>query len=123
MKLDPGALRAACFAAARNTMWEQRPVDLNSIAEVAGRFFSIAADHEDFVVGQQRDPGLIVRAVEYLAHTHAIPPMRDDTSWFQDMLAVLIELACPNSRAIPDFEAFFRDIEAGMDVSRRDYDQ
>ncbi|MEZ4219066.1 MAG: hypothetical protein R3E88_21555 [Myxococcota bacterium] len=123
VKLDREALRAACFAAARNTMWERRPVDVSSIEDVANRFFSIAENHEEFVAGQERDPNLIVRAVQYLAHTHAIPPMRSDTSWFQDMLAVLVELACPNCGATPDLETFFRDIEEGIAVSRSDYEQ
>jgi hypothetical protein len=71
----------------------------------------------------ERDPNLIVRAVQYLALTHAIPPMRDDTSWFQDMLAVLIELACPNCGATPELEPFFRDVERGIAVSRSDFGQ
>ncbi len=121
MQLDREALRTACFAAARNTMWERRPIDLSSIEDVANRFLSIAEFHEEFVAGQGRDPNLIVRATEYLAHTHAIPPMSDDTSWFENMLAVLVELACPNSGGDPDLEAFYVDIEKGISVSRSDY--
>ena len=48
-----------------------------------------------FVDGQGRNPNLIVRAVRYLGGSHAIPPMRGDTRWFEEMLAALIELACP----------------------------
>lgn len=63
-----------------------------------------------------RDPNLIIRAVLYLPHTHAIPPMRDDTSWFQDMLAVSVELACPHCGTTADLKAFFGDLEEGIAV-------
>jgi len=47
--------------------------------------------------------------------------MRDDTSWFLDMFAVLIELACPNCSGAEDLEPFLRDLEEGMATSRSDY--
>ena len=108
MKLNRDELKAACYAVATNTMWEQRPVDVKSIQAVAANFVKIAEFHEEFVVEQGRDPNLIVRAVRYLDHVHAMPPMRDDTRWFDDMLQVLIELACPNTGASRELEAFFR---------------
>jgi len=94
---------------------------VDAIAEVAKRFFDIAIEHEEFVVGQERDPNLITRAVAYLAHTHAIPPMRDDTRWFSDMLGVLLELACPNMGVPQEFDRFYKDIEDGIANSRSDF--
>ena len=44
--------------------------------------------------------------------------MRDDTTWFSDMLAVLIELACPNAQGSSESEPFYRDMEAGIAISR-----
>lgn len=121
MKLDRSALRTACFAAARNVMWARRPIDVASIDAVAQQFLAIAEAHEEFVESQGRDPNLIVRAARYLAETHAIPPMRESTSWFHDMLAVLIELACPNSAGAPAHEPLYRDIEQGLAVARGDH--
>ena len=60
-------------------MWDRRPVDVDSIQAVAATFFEIAAFHEQFVTEQGRDPNLIISAVRYLNHVHAMPPMRDDT--------------------------------------------
>jgi hypothetical protein len=117
--LDRDALKAACFEAARTAMWDRRPVDVASIDAVASQFFSIALDHEQFVQGQDRDPDLITRGVSYLSRTHAIPPVRNDTTWFSDTLAVLIELACPNAQGSSESESFYLDIEAGIAVSRR----
>jgi hypothetical protein len=119
--LDRDPLRAACFAVARNTMWDRRPVDVASIETVADRLFSIAVDHGEFVQEQKRDPNLISRAVLYLSHIHAIPPMRDDTTWFSDMLTVLIELACPNALGSRDLDSFYRDIEDGITCSRGNF--
>lgn len=122
MKLNRDELRSACYEVATNTMWERRPVDVESIQAVAAKFVKIAEFHEEFVVGQRRDPNLIVRSVRYLNHVHAMPPMRDDTQWFDDMLQVLIELACPNTGASRDQELFYQDIEKGISESRADYD-
>ena len=89
-----------------------------AIDAVAAKFFSIALYYGDFVHGQDRDPNLIARAVAHLGRIHAIPPMRGDTMWFSNMLAVLIELACPNALGSKESEPFYRDIEAGIAVSR-----
>jgi hypothetical protein len=67
-------------------MWDLRPIHVRSIENVSDQFFKTAVEHEEFIIGQERDPNLITRAVTYLAHTYAIPPMRDDTHWSQDML-------------------------------------
>lgn len=120
MKLSQESLTAACYDVANRTMSARRPVDVASIEAVAKRFCDIAAEHEDFLVEQGRDPNLIVRAVRYLADKHAIPPMRNDTRWFSDMLEVLIEIACPNCGTTKDIEAFLRDIEDGIAVGRSD---
>jgi hypothetical protein len=121
MKLDIDDLRTACHEVARATMWEQRPIDESIIDAHSERLFRIAREHEEFITGQGRDPNLIIRAVRYLAHAHAIPPMRDDVHWFSTMLWTLIELACPNTGTTQDLETFFRDIEEGIAVARADY--
>ena len=47
--------------------------------------------------------------------------MREDTTWFSDMLAVLIELACPNSHGSSESASFYRDIEAGIANPRGEF--
>lgn len=121
MILNRDELRAVCFEVARETMHEKRPVDVGLIQDLADQFFRGAADYEDFVAGQNRDPNLIIRAVRYLLSRHAIPPMRDDTRWFGDMLDALLELACPNTIADPEDDAFFRDIETGLAIARSSF--
>jgi hypothetical protein len=119
MKLNRDELKDACYQVATNTMWDLRPVDVADIQSVADKFFRIAEQQADLV--SDRDPNLVVRAVRYLNHAHAIPPMRDDTQWFSDMLQVLVELACPDNAGSPELEPFYRDIEEGIAISRADY--
>jgi Fic family protein len=121
MELDREKLKAACFAVATNTMWERRPVDVEDIEAVAESYFKIAEHHEEFIKGQKRDPNIIVRAVHYINHFHAMPPMKDDTKWFSNMLDVLVELACPNTIASSELESFYRDVEQGITESRSNY--
>src|SRR5687768_7763585 len=121
MKLNRDELEAACYDVGTNTMWDLRPIDVESIQALAANFVKIAESHEKFIVEQGRDPNLIVRAVRYLNHVHAMPPLKDDTRWFEEMLQVLIELACPSEEAAADLEMFFRDIEKGVFQARAAY--
>lgn len=122
MKLNRDELKEACYAVATNTMWQRRPVDVESIQAVAAEFVRIAEFHEEYLLEMGRDPNIIVGAVRYLNHVHAMPPMREDTGWFYDMLQVLIELACPNSAGSCELEPFFQNIEEGISQYRADYD-
>ena len=80
-----------------------------------------ALTHEDCIVEAGRDPNLLRLCVEYLEKTQAIPSMADDTCWFADMLSVLVELAVPNTIAGAESERLYREIEAGIAVSRSAY--
>jgi hypothetical protein len=120
-ELDPTALKNACNVIARNTKWDRRPVDVASTDILASAFEQTALGFQEFVLDQGRDPNLIVRTVEYL-QVHAMPPMRDDISWFTDMLTALIELTCPNFSGSPEHEDFYRDIEEGIAQARADYE-
>jgi hypothetical protein len=121
MKLDVDDLRSACHEVAKSTLWEQRPIDAALIEAHAEKLFRIAQGHEEFIIGQGRDPNLIARAVRYLDHAHAIPPMADDERWFSNMLEALIELACPNTVVTKEMETFFSDIEEGISIARSSY--
>lgn len=119
MDLDVSALKAACFKLAKNMMWEKRPVDLEDIQAHADNLFDETAMFVEFVSGQDRDPNMVTRAVIYLDHIHAIPPMKNDVRWFYNMLSAIIELSCPNM--FPDKECLgiFSDIETGMSIARK----
>lgn len=114
MELNSEALYAACLDAARSALWRKPPRTPQEIEALAQQFCAIALDHCEFITEQSRDPNLLVRAVRYLAHTHALPPMEFDTRWFRDMLEVLVELACPNAGLPPGGETFLKDLRTGL---------
>ena len=117
MELNTEALHAACLGVARETLWKPKGEKKSTVKEreaLAEKLHSIALTHLEFITEEGHDPNLLVRAVRYLAHTHAIPPMRDDTGWFVDILQVLIELACPNTNLPPKGKAFILDLRRGL---------
>ena len=122
-QLDRPALMNACHRVARTTMWARHPIDADRIQALARSLCEVVLAYEDQIVEAGRDPNLLRSCVEYLETTQAIPPMADDTRWFADMLAVLVELAVPNTVADTRVEGLYREreIEAGIAVSRSSY--
>lgn len=119
--LDRDALKRACLEVAKSIAWRGGPVNDVLAASFAEILYEEALFHEKFIVDQDRDPNMITRAVGYLAHAHAIPPMGVDVFWFREMLSVLIELACPNAAGRKEDERLYRDIEDGIRIARDDY--
>ena len=122
MKLNRDDLKDACFAVAASRLWFRSPEDVERIQSRADTFFETALQHEEFIVEQGRDPNLIVRAVRYLDHIFATPPIDDEKRWFYEQLYLLIELACPNTGDCRDQELFYQDIEEGIAEARAGYD-
>ena len=120
-QLDRPALMNACHRVVRTTMWARHPIDADRLQAVARSLCEVALTYEDQIVEAGRDPNLLRFCVEYLETTQAIPPMADDTRWFADMLSVLVELAVPNTVANTRAEGLYREIEAGIAVSRSSY--
>ncbi len=105
-------LKLTCFNLAKDTMWERRPIDTDLITTHADNLFKIASDHLEFHPGVSVE--IITRAVGYLHQIHAIPPMANDTMWFENMLSVLLEIACPNAGLDGDSREFLRDLLNGI---------
>jgi hypothetical protein len=118
--LDHEALRAACFEAARKTMEDARPTDVDKIRRLADIFYHFARAHVSRIRELGRDPEILVRAVAYLARTHALSQMHDSTEWFFFMLRALLELACPDRRQPAENIGFLADVEEGIRLVRRD---
>lgn len=118
MDLDHEALRAACFEAARKTMEDARPMDVEKIRRLADAFYHFALEHVSRIRKQGMDPDLLVRAVSYLAQTHAISQMHDSIEWFFFMLRALVELACPEREQTGESLVFLADIEEGISRAR-----
>lgn len=120
--LDHDRLRLACLEVARNIAWRGSPVDEVLAKSFAEILLKESLFHEEFLLGQERDPNIITWAVSYLAHAHAIPPMGTDIAWFREGLSVVIELCCPNSAGRREDERLYREIEIGLGLARGDCD-
>lgn len=118
MDLDHETLRAACYEVARKTMEDARPTDVARIRGLADKFYHFSRDHVSRIREQGREPEILVRAVRYLARTHAIPQMHDGTEWFFFMLRALLELACPEKGADEETLDFLIDVEQGIEAVR-----
>ena len=126
-KLNTKALRKACEAVARNTMWvTPNPRDMDDIIT--------STEIEEVIVGYceaarrvawqlseaKEDPNLVLSAIDYLASFHAIPPMRDDRRWFAEALYTLVVLARPSiTGADPSDHPFLDEIFQGLAESKR----
>jgi len=117
--LDHEALWTACFDAARKAMEDARPMDVERIRRLADTFYHFALEHMGRIRRQEREPDILVRAVAYLAQTHAIPAMHDSTEWFFFMLRALVELACPEKEQSRETMGFLADIEEGIGRARQ----
>lgn len=111
MNLDELALQAACIKTAENALWNMRPFNAAPIRNLAGVFFKIASGYIEYYC-EDRDPNIGVRAVYYLAQIAV--PAGEDTTWFDNGLLVLLELACPNTLHDEESMGFLKDIEAGI---------
>ena len=105
-------LHKACFEVALTTKWAQKPVGAAEIQALSDRFYGIALSQVS--VPLEIDLSLISRAVRYLANTHAMPPMDDDTSWFRNMLQAVLEIARPNTGIEEENKQFLRDMRRGI---------
>ena len=127
--LNKEALFEACKKVANNTLWQTpSPNKLSDIIDseqkqkTIQKYFEESLNYVDFIVEQKRDPNLITRAVLYLSQSQAIPPLKDDIEWFSNILAALVELACPNVILTKETIIFLYDIEEGIKESFKNMD-
>ena len=77
---DNDELKGACFDLARTAKWAQKPIDAELLSSLAEKLEKIARGFLSEPL--ERDIPLMVKAIRYLNHVHAMPPMDDDTMWF-----------------------------------------
>jgi len=126
-ELNKEALFEACKKLVKHILW-QTPlpqdisdiIDTEQIRKTTRKYFEEALRHVEFIVEHKRDPNLITRAILYLSQAHAIPPMKEDLTWFSNMLEAVIELACPNTIHSKETAQFLSDIEEGIRGIRKD---
>ncbi len=113
-QLYKGALNDACVELAKQVLWTANGVSNDIVETLAAKFQDEALQSVDFIVGQDRDPNILTRAIHYLADSHAIPPMGSDVNWFRLMLSCVMELAVPNAGLTIKGAEFLTDMQVGI---------
>jgi hypothetical protein len=103
-------LKSVCFELARSTIWEQKPIDVDIITNHADRLYEIAIEQANTREILGATIPIVTRAVDYLRQAHAIPPLKEDLTWFQEMLNAVLEIACPNSEITGEGRQFLYDL-------------
>lgn len=91
--LDLQALREACRTVVKATLWQTPEprdisdiIDSDQIERTVEAYYLEAEQRANELAECGNDPNFMTRAVLYLAHEHAIPPMKEDTRWFRRRL-------------------------------------
>ncbi|MDH7479834.1 MAG: hypothetical protein QHH02_07480 [Syntrophomonadaceae bacterium] len=117
MDFDKEGLWRACYNIACDKAREGRPVDVKLIRRLADVLFMDAIFYRDYLEKTGQDPNMLVRAVQYLAHSHSNPYLNDDQrliSWFSNSLDILMELVSPSVEATRESIQFLKDVLAGV---------
>ncbi len=128
--LDTEALRDACREVAKATLWQTPEpyaigdiIDSDQIARTVEAYFAEARQRAQDLAEEGHDPNIVTRAVVYLAHEHAIPPMKDGVRWFQDALDVLVRLVSPITHPRRAAAFFMEDLEQAVRRYKREADE
>jgi hypothetical protein len=114
-------IRKACFDLSVSLMWEKDSLTIDKVdshidelQKMTDKFIEISNFYLENIESLNGNKDLLVRAINYIDHVHAIPPLRGDYGWFENTLGALIEMACPNSRITKRQLEFLTDIENGL---------
>lgn len=90
-----GLIRGACLEVAKINMWNTKPTDAKPISDFQEEITKIGMEalehYRDFANEQD-----ISDAIHYIAQWYDLPPIRDDSRWFKEILYTLLDLAFPN---------------------------
>lgn len=115
MALNLEDLKAACFEVAQHAKWERKPQLVSDIQDLANKFYEKASERAKEINEAEEDSKIVNRDVLYLSQVHAIPPMKDDVRWFNDMLEALLKIALPNAYvAVGKPQQFLQDLIRGI---------
>ena len=104
-----------CRALAKQTQASQFPEwGEDDLAQCEQFYYSHAEIHADRLHKAGEDEHIVTRAVRYLMRK---PVPKQFVPWFRERLAVLLELASPDSASPICGEPFFHDLARGMNLA------
>ncbi|CAB3861031.1 hypothetical protein [Achromobacter denitrificans] len=113
-KMDYAEFEAACRELAKATLWTGGEASADIIETQTHNLMKRSESNIAYIADMGRDPNMLTRAIRYIAHTHAIPPMGTDIEWFAATVECLIELAVPNAGQTVESSAFLHDLQEGI---------
>ncbi|MGW8306361.1 MAG: hypothetical protein ACWGIK_11145 [Achromobacter pulmonis] len=113
-KMDYVEFEAACREVAKATLWTRGEPSADIIETQTHKLMKRCESNIAYIADMGRDPNMLTRAVRYIAHTHAIPPMGTGIEWFASTVECLIELAVPNTGQTAESSAFLHDVQEGI---------
>ncbi|WP_313457930.1 hypothetical protein [Achromobacter sp.] len=113
-KMNYAELEAAYREVAKATLWTGQETSADVLETYTHKLMQRCEHYIDYIAGMDRDPNILTRAVRYIAHTHAIPPMGSNVEWIAQIVECLIELAVPNSGQTLESSAFLHDVKEGI---------
>lgn len=116
MSVNELYLRRLCDEMARTILCLD-DVENIDIRLLSSEFFKISQWYINNANEYDADEDFILRAVNYLSYTHAIPPCGKDTSWFSNGLSILFELSYPNALHTKESSEVMADIKKGLNTS------
>ncbi len=123
--MDPSIIYNACFELASTLIAKKHTLTINKVegnlteqAGIANELNSIALEHLWGIIDNGSDEKLIARAINYIHFVHAIPPLKDNYFWFDEMLRTLLELTCPKIILDNQVIIFLDDLEKGIHKAR-----
>ncbi len=116
MSVNELYLRRLCDEMARTILCLD-DVENIDIRLLSSEFFKISQWYINNAKEYGADEEFILRAVNYLSYTHAIPPCGKDTAWFSNGLSILFELSYPNTLHTKESSAVLADIKKGINTS------
>jgi hypothetical protein len=126
--VDKEELAKACREVARVTLWQTpqpyTPADIIDTTQIENtlRGYQSEAEHQAMLITESGgDPNVVTRAVKYIAHEYAMPPVKDDVEWFRHTLDVLCQLIYPTAAPSEDGVLFMADVERSSQEYRRSF--
>ncbi|WP_313818687.1 hypothetical protein [Cupriavidus sp.] len=102
----------ACVRFVRQVLWGDVAGTSDILQTITADLSKIAAHYAEYAIERRGDAGVIERAIAYMASIHDGPWRGKE--WFDTTLAVLTELAIPNTGLENDGAAFLLDVRRGV---------
>jgi len=108
------SIQNACMKVARTNMWDNKPSDTSPMLEYQVQLTQIgieALEHFKELGATEQD---VADAIHYIDQVYAMPPIKDNVTWFKEVLFTILEPAFPNGGISDEATRFANRLIAGL---------